>query len=617
MKQLFAAIFMLVLATPVVAQQRFSELVGPVNVTNSTVKADGLVPVPYITWGGDVAEFYANGGLKTTNGSINNKLGLNIALTKGDDFVQQVRDYMTGKSPFLRMTLDMAGQASEVLNSDPRTKPHILVQLTWSAGDHVVATEGVKTLNDLVSKPGGKKVRVAVQQGGPHVGLLYKMLKAAQATKDDIEIVWTQDLSGPKGPAEVFRKGEADAACVITPDMIGLTGGVEGIGSGAEGTVKGAHVVVSTQTMTRAIADVWAVRSDWYNANKSFCEKFVAGFLKGSEDLVAMRKQFDETNKLTPEYRNILTVAQNAFGKEVIPSLEIDGHGLLLDATFVGLPGQVSWFEDKGNLNGYEPSAKSAVDLAVDWGYAKSRNGFVPAELNYQNVATIAGVEYKAPKNTNRIAAEQINVFPDSDLDDRTILSFSINFKPNQDEFSVDQYGSEFNRALEIVSTFGNSLLVVRGHADPTKTLTDLIKAGIAKGVIQRRGASGSYHYYLNGQELDLENTDKIVSLIKAGAFDGAQPTATLRFDPPQETMMAALKLSTDRAEEVVEQISKFAHDQGKNFDASQVKPVGAGIAEPVVAKPSNMDEAEKNMRVEFRIIRISPEAIKPSDFDY
>ena len=43
---------------------------------------------------------------------------------------------------------------------------------------------------------------------------------------------------------------------VISPDMLGLTGGVDSQGTGAEGTVKNAHVVVSTAEPQRSIADV-------------------------------------------------------------------------------------------------------------------------------------------------------------------------------------------------------------------------------------------------------------------------------------------------------------------------------------------------------------------------
>jgi hypothetical protein len=45
--------------------------------------------------------------------------------------------------------------------------------------------------------------------------------------------------------------------------------------------------------------------------------------------------------------------------------------------------------------------------------------------------------------------------------------------------------------------------------------------------------------------------------------------------------------------------------------------PVGAGISDPVIAKPANLNEAKQNMRVEFRIVKVEAEAIQSSDFDF
>jgi len=42
------------------AQTEFKELVGDVQV--GEVKKSATLRVPYITWGGDMATFYANGG---------------------------------------------------------------------------------------------------------------------------------------------------------------------------------------------------------------------------------------------------------------------------------------------------------------------------------------------------------------------------------------------------------------------------------------------------------------------------------------------------------------------------------------------------------------------------
>jgi len=283
------------------AQEKFKILVGPVQVSPV---AKGTVQVPYLTWGGDVATFLANADMKTKKGSTYDKLGLEIQLVAGDDFIGQVKNYMNGKTPFLRGTMHMMGLASEVIGADPRTKPVVISQLSWSAGDHIVGRKSIRNLNDLKGK------KIACQQGGPHVGLLYDSLSAANLTKDDVTVVWVKDLTGENGPADAFRKDPSiDACCVITPDLIGLTSGFDSVGSGAEGTVEGAHMVNSTQQMSRSIADVYAVRRDWFDANKAWVEKFVAGYLKGTEDLVALRKAFNDTNKMSEPYKQILTLS--------------------------------------------------------------------------------------------------------------------------------------------------------------------------------------------------------------------------------------------------------------------------------------------------------------------
>jgi len=597
--------------SPAAAQEPFAKLVGPLEVKDVTPQK--VWEVPFLTWGGDVATFLANGGLETTPQSLYGKQGLKLKLIKGDDFVTQVKNYVSGRTPFLRGTMHMLGQASEVIGADPRSKPVVVLQLSWSAGDHIVSRESLKTLNDL--KRDGKKVRIACQQGGPHVGLLYDALAEARLTKNDIEVVFVRDLTGPQGPAELFRKdATVDACCVITPDMIGLTGGLESSGTGAEGTVQGAHVLVSTLNMSRSIADVYAVRSDWFKANRETVEKFVAGYLKATEDVLRLRDDFEKTKNMTAEYRSLLQMGQKIFGADVLPTLEVDAHGLLLDCRFVGLPGQIAFFEQTGNLSGFNPKMKSALDLATSWGYARARSGFDPSGFDYKKLATLAGVPYVVPKTITGEGPESTEVFLGDNLDPNTIVSFTISFEPNQTDFSVDRYGSEFNRALQSASTFGGAAVVIRGHSDPTLTLVRLLESGMQKGIIQRVGQPKAYRYYLKSTtgsvELDLNRTAELVKLIEAGAFEGGK-------DSPLQTMQAALNLSLARAEAVKQAIVDYAKERNINVNLSQLKPLGAGISEPVISKPQSLEEAKQNMRVEFRIVKVNPEALKESDFDF
>ena len=144
-----------------------------------------------------------------------------------------------------------------------------------------------------------------------------------------------------------------------------------------------------------------------------------------------------------------------------------------------------------------------------------------------------------------------------------------------------------------------------------SKTLIDLIKAGNAKGTLRRSGTQGNYRYSLNGRALDLNDTSQLVDAIAAGDFDGVENYN------PRRTMQAALNLSRNRAGAVKNSVAEYAKAQGITMDLSQIQPQGVGIAEPFIAKPRSMDEAKQNMRVEFRLLRVSAEVTQESDFDF
>jgi len=604
---LAVAVSLFMMCVPCLAEQRFADLVGPVKVGEA--KAVQPLTMPFITWGGDIPTFYANGGLETRAGTIFAKQGLNLKLVNGDNFVQQVKNYMEGRTPFLRGTFDMIGMASEVIGSDPRTKPVVVFQMTWSTGgDNMVVKQDIKTITDLKGK------KVVLQKGGPHVGMLDDILKLAKLTWDDITVVWAEDLSGtPKSPAEMFRKDPSISACfVITPDMVGLTGGLDKIGTSAEGNVKGARVLVSTAQLTRSIADVYVCRKDFCDANRALVEKFAAGYLKACEEVIELKKAYEAGG--SPKYKELLLLAQGIFGKDAVPTPD-DAHGLLCDCSFVGHPGNVAFFTDKSNPNGFEALQAKVLELATSRGYAKVRQGFFPSMLEWNSPAFIGYLTkiqaVKGERFRAEAVAEEIEKMNLGVLDERTILSFSIQFEPNQDTFSEVQYGSEYRRVIDSLSKFGNAVIAVRGHSDVTKVLKECIEAGVAKGVLKQTGTTGNYRYFFSdGRQLDPTATAEVMRLITEGAFDGASAN-------PRDTMQSALNLSKKRSEAVLDSIIRFAKGQGIEIDKTQVQPVGIGIREPVIPKPRNIDEAKQNMRVEFRLIRVAAEASKPRDFDF
>ena len=608
MKRFLCAVLMIASGSAALAGERFADRVGPVPI--GEVNASGTIIIPAITWGGESALLAANGGLETTPDSVYGKMGLKLKIVKQDDPIQQTKDYLSGKTPFWRGTFRMAGIAAEKMGEDPRTRGVVVGQMTWSAGDHIVANENIRTISDLKGTTG------CMQEFGPHVGLVDDVLVSANVSYDELGgLTELPDLTAsPNSPAERFRKGECDWCTVITPDMLGLTGGMQNTGSGAEGTVKGAHVLVSTYELSRSIADVFVVRADYKKAHPEFVDKFWAGFLKGCEIVIDQKKAYESRG--SKEYMALLQTTQDVFGSDVLPTLEEDAHGLISDCRFVGHPGNVAFFDDPKNPNGFKAFSESSANLAVSRGYATARTLLLPPGFDYKAIAVVGSLTKTDGTRGDRFNAEavqkEIESFNKGALDDRTVYSFSIPFEPNQLNFPIREIEADLNKAIAMSSKFGNAVVALRAHSDPSKTLMELVRAGMKKGVLNRSGGPGNWRYTLNGRPLDIGSTNDVVRLIEAGAFDGVAGHS------PREVMQAALNLSRRRAESVKGSVIAYAKDKGLVLDESQFQPIGVGIREPFIAKPRNFDEALQNMRVEFRLIRVDAE-VQPgsSDFDF
>ena len=128
--------------------------------------------------------------------------------------------------------------------------------------------------------------------------------------------------------------------------------------------------------------------------------------------------------------------------------------------------------------------------------------------------------------------------------------------------------------------------------------------------MIKQTGQKGRYRYFYRGKQLDLNNTEQLVKLINTQNFSQGDIK-------PHQTVSAALNLSLRRAEAVKSSLVGFAKKQNVNLDETQIQPTGAGIAEPIIPKPTSLAEAKVNMRVEFRIVRVPAEALNASDFDF
>ena len=323
------------------------------------------VRVPLITWGGDMATIHANGDARrTAAGSLFAAEKLDLELFREDVFARQVEAYLRCDTPYLRGTLGMLNMAAGLTAQDPRTLMVPIYQMTWSSGgDALVVKPGIASPKDLRGKT------IALQSYGPHVDYLTTVLKDAGLGPGDVTLKWVEDLVGFEGNtpgAALQSDGSVDAAFVILPDALALTSGGQ-VGSGAEDSVKGGRILLSTKTANRIIADLYVVRSDYLETNRAEVSRFVHGLLRGAESLKGHAKAKGGAYKktLTASAEILLDSAQAT----------ADAEGLLGDAELVGYPGKT--FE--ADQVGHQDDDAGHADQAD--GDTDEQQGFVPCRL--------------------------------------------------------------------------------------------------------------------------------------------------------------------------------------------------------------------------------------------
>ena len=522
--------------------------VGPVAEGNS-------YELPIITWGGDIATIYANGNaVSTTAGSIFAKEGLNFKLVRQDVFTVQLANYLSGKTPYLRGTFGMINAASELLSKDARTKPVVVYQMTWSAGgDCLVVKEGINTIKDLKGKV------IVLQAYGPHLELLATVLKSGGLTLNDVTVRFVKDLTGTvEAPAEAFKTdSKMDACFVVSPDAFALTSNGS-VGTGAEGSVKGARIMFSTRSANRVIADVYVVRADYFKSHQAEVAKFAHALLVAKEDLAQVvlnssgrKAEYDKTFSVSAK---ILLDSEQAVA---------DARGLYGDCEFVGYVGNVKFFATPTEMRRFDVLTGELQEALIGMSLLSGRVVIDQAGFDYEAMKN--GLSQVVAVETPKFQVAEVAKIVDQKTkqgNDGSILSLEILFAANQNTFNAELYKDEFDKAIGLVATYGGAILTVEGHSDPMAYIDK--KAGGAPELVLTR----------------LRQSAKNLSLTRAIAV--------------RESL-----LNYGKAKSVIMDPSQFAV-VGHGFEQPKT---GLVNGEPV--RPKTPQEWASNMRVVFKLIPV------------
>lgn len=522
------------------------------------IKKDARIQLPVISRGGDIATILANGGMaQTQSGSIFSKVKLDYQLVRQKSFSAQLKDYLAGKSPYLRGTVGMINMAAEALSQDPRTKPVIIYQMSWSTGgDALVVKPGISSAKSLKGKT------IALQAYGPHVDFMTRILGDAGLTVNDVTLRWLPDLTGTENsPMAAFQQDDIDAAFVITRDAAAL---ISGIATDSGDSVPGARILLSTHTANRIIADVYAVRSDYLQSHRKDVQQFVHSLLKAGEALATLVADKQSHNS---DYHQLMSAAALLLlGSE---TAAVDVEVLYADSELSGWQGNVNFFTSPtfprslAHLTHESQPAFISLGLienpiplqSAGWDYAQLHDSLNLIEstswplFSQREVATIVAQKQRQ-----------------STLNEGELFSFEILFEPNQTSFSENLYRDDFKKAVEFASTYGGALIIVEGHSDPLGYL--------------RKKKSGE--------------GPLVLGRIK----------------------QSARNLSLSRSVAVRNGIISYALSHGVTLYQNQFAAIGHGIAKPKTGicgsepcAPTTEKEWRNNMRIEFRILQVNADS--------
>jgi outer membrane protein OmpA-like peptidoglycan-associated protein len=530
------------------------------------VREGGAMQLPIITWGGDIATILANGsGKNTASGSIFDAQGLKFSLKREDDFTGQIGDYIRGDSAYLRCTLGMLNQAIEAMD-DPRVKPVVIGQLTYSVGgDVLVVKAGIKTPADLKGKT------IVLQAYGPHVDYLTRVLADANIALTDVRIKWVKDLTGSDDtPAGAFRTDPSiDAAFMISPDAAEITSNGS-IGTGAEKSVKGAHILMSTKTASRIIVDVYAVRSDYFQAHKAEVVNFAHALLMAQEKLAVLMRD-SATQKA--EFSKLMTASASILFDS--PQAVSDVKGLYGDCEYVGFVGNVNTFTSQTFPRRFAVLQDEIQAGLIGLGLITSKVAVDTAGLDYNALkeGLTQLVASETPKfQSSEVAKVMAQRSEQGTLKDNQLFEFEVFFKPNQASFAPEAYAQQFDEVIKRAAIYAGAIITVEGYADPTGYC-------------------------------DAKNK--------------GQPTLVL-----SRIKQSANNTSLNRAVQVREAIVNFAKSKGVALDASQFTTMGHGISDPKTGtmsdgepiRPASKEAAYSNMRCELRIVNVEAESVWTPD---
>jgi NitT/TauT family transport system substrate-binding protein len=410
-----------------------------------------IVQFPINVWPGWAPIIVANAGMEPSDQSVfAKKYGFYVRLAIVDDPVKARDLFASGQSHVLWGTLDMMALFAPELVKDSRTVPVVCQQIDWSAGgDGVVARGEIRSVNDFRMRD-GKRKKVVLAQNSPSHYLIMSLLIDAGIDPGDVDFKWAADA--PSAAKIFVQDSTYDAFVGWSPDIYVVTD-----------KLKGTRLVVTTSTANHLVADVWAVRNDFYRDHPEIVSGLVRGIFDG----------MDMVRKDPKNAARALAMAYKLPEEDCVKMIGADGGIAEGDAHLTNYRENSKFFLDPFNPANFDVVWNSASTIYKSLGTinttvaaSKVKAAAVLAAMSeaYKDVRDLSQPTFK-PDALTKLSAE-------AGAGQILTKAVMISFEPNKSSLNPE-YDATIPATLEEIGKlsgrFGNAYIIIEGNTDASR----------------------------------------------------------------------------------------------------------------------------------------------------
>ncbi len=410
-----------------------------------------VVEFPINVWPGWAPIIMANAGLEPNDQSVFfKKYGFYLRLSIVDDPVKARDLFASGQSHVLWGTLDMIALFAPELVKDSRTVPVICQQIDWSAGgDGIVARGEIRSINDF-RPTGGKRKKVVLAQNSPSHYLIMSLLIDAGIDPNEIDFRWSADA--PSAAKIFVQDSSFDAFVGWAPDIYVVTE-----------KLKGTRLVITTSTANHLIADVWAVRNDFFRDNPAIVSGLVQGIFEG----------IDMVRKDPKRAASALSTAFKIPQEDCEAMIGGDGGITEGDAHLTNYRENAKFFLDPFNPANFDVVWNSASTIYKSLGTIQST---VPAaKVKASTVLAALADQYKDVRDLSQPTFRpdaMLKLSAEAGPGQVLTKAVMISFEPNKSTLNAE-YDTTIPATLEeigkLAGRFGNAYIIIEGNTDASR----------------------------------------------------------------------------------------------------------------------------------------------------